>query len=149
MKRYVFSLSRVLRVRTAQETVARQALRSAAEHAVSSEDDYDAKYRHYQAAVAGAATFRGTALNLMAVQQAAARRAREVADAEDANDAAREMLAEARDTWSAARQRVQSLAHLDEREMLRHRAATQRAEQAVADDLAGGRAGGRFGQGDR
>jgi flagellar export protein FliJ len=137
MKRYVFSLHRVLRVRAAQETVARQALRAAAEHAAAAEDDYDTKFRHYQATVAGTATFRGTALNLMAVQEAASRRARETVAAEDASDAARAELAAAREAWSATRQRVQSLEHLDEREQVRHRAATQHAEQAVADDLAG------------
>lgn len=144
MKRYVFSLHRVLRVRAAQETVARQTLRAAAEHAAAAEDDYDAKYRNYQATVASAATFRGTALNLLAVQQAASRRAREVVDAEDARAAAHGQLAATRDAWSAARQRVQSLEHLDERDRVRHRAAAQRAEQAAADDLAGGRAAHRF-----
>lgn len=145
MKRYVFSLHRLLRVRAAQETVARQALRASAEHAAAAEADYDAKYRHYQAAVAGAATFRGTALSLLALHQAASRRAREVVDADNASEVARAEVAGARAAWSAAKQRVQALEHLDERERDRHLALVQDAEQAAVDDLVNGRAARRAG----
>ena len=140
MKRYTFSLHRVLRVRAGQEILARQALRAAAEDAAAAEDEYDAKLLRYQAGVAGAASFRGTALNLMAVQQAAARRAREVSAAEDAREAARDRFDDARAAWSAAKQRLQSMEHLDERERARHQAQAQAAEQAAVDDLVSGRA---------
>lgn len=147
MKRYAFSLRRVLRVRAAQETVARQALRAAADHAAAARDDNDVKYRQYQAAVAGAATFRGTALNLLAMQDAAARRAREVVAADKANDAAQAQLVEARGAWSATEQRVQTLEHLDEREKARYQAALQHAEQVVVDDVVSGRAARRTAEG--
>lgn len=148
MKRYVFSLHRVLRVRAAQETLARQVLHTSAEHAAAAEDDCDVKYRNYQAAVAGAATFRGTALNLLALQQAASRRAREVVDAENSSEAARAELAEAHDVWSAAKQRVQALEQFDERERRRHLVSVQAAEQAAIDDLVNGRAAHRLGERD-
>lgn len=148
MKRYVFSLHRVLRVRAAQETLARQALRASAEHAAALEDDCDVKYRNYQAAVAGAATFRGTALNLLALQQAASRRARKVVDAENASEVARLEMAEARDAWTAAKQRVQALEQFDERERGRYLVSVQDAEQAAIDDLVNGRAARRVDQRD-
>ena len=140
MRRYTFSLHRVLRVRAGQETLARQALRAAAEDAAAAEDEYDAKLLRYQAGVAGAASFRGTALNLLAVQQAASRRAREVSIAENASEAAQGRLDDARAAWSAAKQRLQSMEHLDERERARYQVQAQASEQAAMDDLVTGRA---------
>ena len=139
MKRYVFSLHRVLRVRTTQETVARQALRTAAEHAAHADEDYDLKLRNYEANMASAASLRGTVLNMLALRGAASMRAREVIDAEQRRGEAHQQLATAHDEWAHAKQKVGALESLDDKQRMQHRAEQEAAEQAEIDDMVNGR----------
>lgn len=143
MKRYVFSLQRVLRVRATQETVARQALRSAADHAAYAADDYDMKTRNYEANVASAASLRGTVLNMLALRDVAALRARAVLDAANECEAAEGELDSATQAWAGAKQKLGALENLDERQRTEYRATVEAAEQREADDLVNGRAARR------
>jgi len=140
MKRYVFSLNRVLRVRATQESVARQALRSAAEHAAHADDDFDMKARNYEANVASAASLRGTVLNMLAMRDLSAMRAKEVVDAAREKDAAHEQLDAASAAWAQTKQKLGALENLDERQHTGYLVAQAAAEQAEADDLVTGRA---------
>jgi flagellar export protein FliJ len=139
VKRYVFSLHRVLRVRATQETVARQALRTAAEHAANADDDYDMKMRNYEANVASAASLRGTVLNMLAMRGVATMRAQAVVASERQRDAAHEERDAAHEKWAQAKQKLGALESLDERQRLQHRAEQEAAEQAEADDIVNGR----------
>ncbi len=139
MKRYVFSLHRVLRVRATQETVARQALRSAAEHAAHADEDYDLKLRNYEANVASAASLRGTVLNMLAMRDVATLRAQAVVDADRQRADAHDQLDAAHDNWAEAKQKVGALESLDERQRAQHRVELEAAEQAEADDIVTGR----------
>lgn len=139
MKRYVFSLHRVLRVRATQETVARQALRSAAEHAAHADDDYDQKARNYEATVASAAARRGTVLSMLAMRDIAALRAKAVVIAEEASTEAHGDLDRASQAWAQAKQKLGALENLDERQRIEHRARREAQEQAESDDLVAGR----------
>ena len=139
MKRYVFSLHRVLRVRATQETVARQALRTAAEHAAHADEDYDLKLRNYEANVASAASLRGTVLNMLAMRGVATMRAQAVVEAERQRASAHDQLETAHEGWVQAKQKVGALESLDERQRAQHRAEQEAAEQAEADDIVNGR----------
>ena len=138
MKRYVFSLHRVLRVRTTQESVARQALRTAAEHAAHADEDYDLKLRNYEANVASAASLRGSVLNMLAMRGVATMRAQAVLDAERERAEAQLQRDEAHETWVQAKQKLGALESLDERQRAQHRAEEAAAEQAEADDITSG-----------
>ncbi|MGH8890367.1 MAG: flagellar export protein FliJ [Acidothermaceae bacterium] len=140
MKRYVFSLQRVLRVRATQETVARQALRSAADHAAYAADDYDMKTRNYEANVASAASLRGTVLNMLAMRDITAMRARAVLDAANERDTAQDELDTASAAWARAKQKLGALENLDERQRAEYQVKQEAAEQREADDLVNGRA---------
>jgi flagellar export protein FliJ len=139
VKRYVFSLHRVLRVRATQESVARQALRTAAEHAAHADEDYDLKTRSYEANVASAASLRGTVLNMLALRDVASLRARAVVDAEQARSEAHSELDAAHGTWAITKQKLGAVEHLDERQREQHRAQVEAQEQAEADDMVNGR----------
>jgi flagellar export protein FliJ len=139
MKRYVFSLHRVLRVRATQETVARQALRTAAEHAAHADDDYDLKMRNYEANVASAASLRGTVLNLLAVRNVASLRAEAVVEADAARSEARARLELAENEWAQSKQKLGALENLDEHQRAEHRHLQEAEEQAEADDMVNGR----------
>jgi flagellar export protein FliJ len=139
MKRYVFSLNRVLRVRATQETVARQALRSAADHAAYAAEDYDMKTRNYEANVASAASMRGTVLSMLAMRDISAIKARAVVEAGAEHDNAVTNLDSASELWSRAKQKLGALENLDERQRADHRIQQERDEQAEADDLVNGR----------
>jgi flagellar export protein FliJ len=140
MKRYVFSLNRVLRVRATQETVARQMLRTAAEHAAHADEDYDVKLRNYEANVASAASLRGTVLNMLAMRGIATARAEAVVDADKQRDAARAELESAQQTWTTAKQKLGALEKLDERQRAEHAKQLEAEDQAAADDIVTGRA---------
>lgn len=139
MKRYVFSLHRVLRVRATQETVARQVLRTAAEHAAHADEDYDLKLRNYEANVASAASLRGTVLNMLAMRDVATLRAQAVVEADQQRAEAHAERDAAHDGWVQAKQKVEALESLDERQRAQHRAEQDAAEQAEADDIVNGR----------
>jgi flagellar export protein FliJ len=134
MKRYVFSLHRVLRVRETQESVARQVLRAAAEHAAQADDDYDMKARNYEANVASAASLRGSVLNMLAFRDAAARRAQAVLDAEETRESAQTGLRQANESWADAKRKLSALEHLDERQRAEYRLRELSEEQAQADE---------------
>jgi flagellar export protein FliJ len=140
MKRYIFSLHRVLRVRATQETVARQALRSAAEHAAQADDDYDYKLRNYEANLASAASLRGTVLNMLAMRDVAAMRAQAVVEADRQRDEARAEFEAAQGAWAQSKQKLGALENLDERQRREHRARQDAQEQAETDDIVTGRA---------
>lgn len=139
MKRYVFSLNRVLRVRATQETVARQALRSAADHAAYAAEDYDMKTRNYEANVASAASMRGTVLSMLAMRDIATIKARAVVESDAERDSAQTVLDSASELWARAKQKLGALESLDERQRADHRIQREREEQAEADDLVNGR----------
>lgn len=139
MKRYVFSLHRVLRVRATQETVARQVLRTAAEHAAHADEDYDLKLRNYEANVASAASLRGTVLNMLAMRDVATLRAQAVVDADRQRADAHAERDAAHGSWAQAKQKVGALESLDERQRAQHRVEQDAAEQAEADDIVNGR----------
>lgn len=136
MKRYIFSLHRVLRVRETQESVARQVLRAAAEHAAQADDDYDMKSRNYEANVASAASLRGTVLNMLALRAAATRRAEEVVEAKRESERAHAELDAAHDVWAQSKQKLNVLEHLDERQRAEYQARQLAEEQAEVDDIA-------------
>jgi flagellar export protein FliJ len=129
----------VLRVRATQETVARQALRTAAEHAAHADEDYDLKLRNYEANVASAASLRGTVLNMLAMRGVATMRAEAVMDAEKQRDVANDQLDTAHETWVQAKQKLGALENFDERQRAQHRVEQDAAEQAEADDIVNGR----------
>lgn len=139
MKRYVFSLNRVLRVRATQETVARQALRSAADHAAYAAEDYDMKTRNYEANVASAASMRGTVLSMLAMRDISSIKARAVVEADTERDSAQTDLDSASALWARAKQKLGALENLDERQRAEYRSQREREEQAEADDLVNGR----------
>lgn len=136
MKRYIFSLHRVLRVRETQESVARQALRAAAEHAAQADDDYDMKSRSYEANVASAASLRGTVLNMLAMRDVATLRARAVIEAKNEAERTQAELRAAHEQWAETKQKLGVLEHLDERQRADHQARQLAEEQAQTDDLA-------------
>lgn len=140
MKRYVFSLNRVLRVRETQESIARQALRAAAEHAAQADDDYDMKSRSYEANVASAASLRGTVLNMLAMRDVITRRAQAVVDAKRESELAHAEAEAAHEAWAEAKRKLGVLEHLDDRQRAEHQARELAKEQAEVDDLAGSRA---------
>ena len=135
MKRYSFSLARVLRVRSTQEELARQALRAAAERAARADDDYDQAVRNYEAHVASEASMRGMALGVLACRDLDTLRARAVLDGEARREQARDSAEAARAGWTAARQRVTALQRLDERQRAEHLAQVIAEEDAEVDDL--------------
>lgn len=139
MKRYIFSLQRVLRVRETQESVARQALRAAAEHAAQADDDYDMKSRSYEANVASAASLRGTVLNVLALREAATRRAQAIIEAQRESEQAHAELDAAHDAWAQTKQKLGVVEHLDERQRAEYQTRQLAEEQAETDDLASSR----------
>ncbi len=139
MKRYVFSLHRVLRVRSAQESAARQALRTAADQAARAADDYDLKMCNYEANVASAASLRGTVLSMLAMRAVSSLRAEAVLEADRQRVQADGELGTASQTWADAKKRLSSLEELDERHRAEHRSELGAEEQRAADDISNGK----------
>lgn len=134
MKRYIFPLARVLRLRAAQETAARDELRRAAARARQAEERCEEEFRRYDAQIASGAALRGSLFNLLAFRDEAARRARAVLDAEAARAAEEQTRDEARAQWAEAKRRRSALERLDERRRAEHRYAADREEQSEIDD---------------
>lgn len=141
MKRYAFSLDRVLKVRSAQESVKRQALRAAASRASQAEADREYAERSYQASIASEAATRGSVLAMMAMRDLDSIRARAIIDAEGRRDEANLSLEAARTDWVGAKQRVSALEQLDERQRAEHDREVLAEQDAEADDIVTGRAG--------
>lgn len=135
MKRYSFSLTRVLRVRSTQEELATQALRAAAERAARADDDYDLALRNYEAQVASEASLRGMALGVLACRDLDTLRARAVVDTELKRERAHDSAETAHAAWADARRRVSALERLDERQRAEYLREVVAAEDAEADDI--------------
>lgn len=135
MKRYAFSLARVLHVRATQEDLARQSLRAAAERAHEADDDAYVANRNYMAKLASEASMRGATLSLLALRDLDTLRARAVLEAEDRRAQAIADMEAAKVTWASAKARVNALEHLDERQREAHQLATIAAEDAEVDDM--------------
>jgi flagellar export protein FliJ len=146
MKRYAFSLDRVLKVRSAQESLKRQALRAAATRANQAEADYDYVERCYQASLASEAATRGSVLAMLAMRDFDTMRARAVIEAEGNVAEAGEALDTARGEWVHAKQRVSALEQLNERQRADYERETLAEQDAEADDIVTGRFGRKPGR---
>jgi flagellar export protein FliJ len=135
MKRHVFSLNRVLRVRTTQEAIAKEGLRSAVRHAMAAEEDYDTANRRYQAGLAAQASVRGSVMGLMALRDLDTMRGRAVVEADQHREEARVKVEAEQELWMAARQKVAALERLDERQREEHARAVLKEQDAEADDV--------------
>jgi flagellar export protein FliJ len=135
MKRHVFSLNRVMRVRATQEAVAKEGLRSAVRHAMAAEEDYDTANRRYQAGLATQAALRGSVMNLMALRDLDTVRARAVVDADQHRDDMKAKVEAEQALWTAAKQKVAALERLDERQREEHARAVLKEQDAEADDV--------------
>jgi flagellar export protein FliJ len=146
MKRYAFSLDRVLKVRSAQESQQRQALRAAATRASQAEVDLDYVERSYQASLASEAATRGTVLAMLAMRDLDTMRAKAVIEAEGNREAAQDALEEARSSWVNAKQRVSALEQLNERQRTEYDREAIAEQDAEADDIVTGRFGRQVGR---
>lgn len=135
VKKYTFSLDRVLRVRRAQQQVAAAELRARSAAAHRSEDEVLEMRERYETAVAANAGMRGVASAAIGVRQLAALHARSVLGAELAKETAARALDEQRAAWIAAKQRVSALESIDARQRAEHTRATIAQEDAAADDV--------------
>ena len=139
MKRYAFSLDRVLRVRSAQESLNRQALRAAANRATQADHDYDYVERCYQASLASEAAMRGSVLAMLAMRDLDTIRARAVIDADATRVDAHAEMAAARAAWMQAKQRVTGLEQLNERQRADYERESIAEQDAESDDIVTGR----------
>jgi flagellar export protein FliJ len=139
MKKYSFSLDRVLRVRRTQEDVARARLQAAASHARRAEEDVELARQRYDTATSGAAGMRGLALSALAVREQDMRRAIDVREAEVRLRQAENDRTDATDGWIAAKQGVSVLENLDARQRAAHEQEVVAEADAATDDLVTGR----------
>jgi flagellar export protein FliJ len=139
VKRYAFSLDRVLKVRTAQENLQRQALRAAASRASQANSDYEYVDRCYQASIAAEAATRGSVLAMLAMRDLDTMRARAVIEAEAAREAAAAALADARENWVDAKRTVSALEELNTRQRADYDREAIAEQDAEADDIVTGR----------
>jgi flagellar export protein FliJ len=135
VKRHVFSLHRVLGVRTTQESMARQRLAAALVHARRVEEEYDDANRRYQANLAAQASLRGSGMNLVALRDLDAMRARRVVDAERVRTASYTAVDDARAGWADAKKKLGALERLDERERELHAHELLAEQDAEVDDI--------------
>jgi flagellar export protein FliJ len=139
MKRYTFSLDRVLKVRSAQEGLRRQALRAAATRASQADADYDYVERSYQASLASEAAMRGTVLAMLAMRDLDTMRAQAVIEAEGRRDEAHVALEDERAAWVQAKRAVSALDELNERQRAGYDHDAIAEQDAEADDIVTGR----------
>jgi flagellar export protein FliJ len=139
VKRYAFSLDRVLKVRTAQENMQRQALRAAASRASQADSDYEYVDRCYQASIAAEAATRGSVLAMLAMRDLDTMRARAVIEAESAREEAAAALADARENWVEAKRTVSALEELNTRQRADYDREAIAEQDAEADDIVTGR----------
>ncbi len=135
MKRYAFSLDRVLRVRSTQEGMARQVLRGAATRASQADVDYEYVDRCYQASIAGEASIRGSLMSLLAMRDLDTMRARAVIEAEVHREEAHNEADAARAAWTQAKQKVSALEQLDERQRAEYDREVLHEQDVEADDI--------------
>jgi flagellar export protein FliJ len=139
VRRYAFSLDRVLKVRSAQENLQRQALRSAATRASQADSDYEYVDRCYQASIAAEAATRGSVLAMLAMRDLDTMRARAVIEAEAAREDANAALADARENWVEAKRTVSALEELNTRQRADYDRESIAEQDAEADDIVSGR----------
>ena len=133
MKKYSFSLSKVLRVRKIEEEQAAARL-AAAQLVASAAATRAAESRHALAARCARQGLQSSAAFLARVETAMlAGEAFSDAKAEAAR--AEEELGERRGEWSSAAARVSALEHLDERGRAAHTVERRRDETKTADDI--------------
>lgn len=135
MKKYTFSLERVLRVRRTQQDIAGLELRASAARARREQDMAQLKRERYDAAVAATIGMQGMASAALGVRQLAALHASSVLGAQLRVAAAEQTREENRLAWIAAKQRVAALEGIDARQRAEHARATIAHEDAVADDV--------------
>jgi len=147
MKKYSFSLSKVLRVRKIEEEQAAARL-AAAQLVATAAATRAAESRHALAArcarqgLQSSAVFLGWAETTMLAGEAFSEAQAEVRRADDD-------VAARRGEWSSAAARVSALEHLDERGRAAHAVERRRDETKTADDIVTVRSGSRRpGQGD-
>lgn len=139
MKRYAFSLDRVLKVRSAQENLQGQALRAAASRASQADADYDYVERCYQASIAAEAATRGSVLAMLAMRDLDTMRAKAVIEAEGHREEAHVALDDARETWVQAKRAVSALEELNTRQRADYDHEAIAEQDAEADDIVSGR----------
>jgi len=147
MKKYTFSLSKVLRVRRIQEDQAAAKLaaaRNAAAGAAAKEVGaaHALASRCARGGLQSAASFLAWTETMMLAGEA-------LSDAKAEVQAAEEEVEVRRDDWSSAATRVSALEHLDERGREAHGLEQRREETKIVDDIVTVRGGSRRpGQGD-
>ena len=141
MKKYSFSLSKVLRVRRLQEEQA-AALLAAAQMVAAAAANREAESRHALASrcarqgLQPAASFLYWTETRMLAGEALSLARGEARDAGDQVDARRS-------EWSSAAARVSALEHLDDRGREAHEVERRREEAKIADDIVRVRRGSR------
>lgn len=133
MKKYTFSLSKVLRVRRIQEEQAAAQLAAArATAAAATEKELGAAHalasRCARGGLQPAASFLAWTETVMLAGEA-------LSDARVEVQAADEELETRRDEWSSAAARVSALENLDERGREAHHLEGRREETKIADDI--------------
>jgi flagellar export protein FliJ len=139
VKRYAFSLDRVLKVRTAQEGLQRQALRAAASRASQADSDFEYVDRCYQASIAAEAATRSSVLAMLAMRDLDTMRARAVIEAEATREEANAALTDARESWVEAKRAVSALEELNTRQRADYDREAIAEQDAEADDIVTGR----------
>lgn len=133
MKKYTFSLSKVLRVRRIQEEQAAAQLAAArATAAAATERELGAAHalasRCARGGLQPAASFLAWTESVMLAGEA-------LSDARAEVQAADEVLETRRDEWSSAAARVSALENLDERGRDAHKLESRREETKITDDI--------------
>lgn len=141
MKRYVFPLARLLRLRAVQEAAARDELSRAVLRTREAEARQAEETNHYDAQLASSAALRGSVFNLLAWHEAATRAARAVVDSEQETQRAHREQQTARERWVSAKQRRAGLEHLAERARAEHQRQIDAEAQSELDDLNSRRSG--------
>ena len=147
MKKYSFSLSKVLRVRRIEEERA-AAMLAAAQTMAAAAAVKEAGAAHALASRCARGGLQSSA-SFLAWTETVMLAGEALADARAEVEAADEELATRRDEWSSAAARVSALENLDERGQEAHQLERRREETKVTDDIVTVRGGSRRpGQGD-
>jgi flagellar FliJ protein len=147
MKKYTFSLAKVLRVRRIQEEQAAAQL-AAARAAATAAAAKEAGAAHALASRCARGGLQ-PAVSFLAWAETAMLAGEALSDARSDVQAADEEMEDRRQEWSSAAARVSALEHLDERGREVHALERRRDETKTTDDIVTGRSGSRrTGQGD-
>jgi len=147
MKKYTFSLSKVLRVRRIQEEQAAAEL-AAARAAANAAAEKEAGAAHALASRCARGGLQ-PAVSFLAWAETTMLAGETLSDAKAEAQQADEDVEARQDEWSAAAARVSALEHLDERGRDAHEVERRREETKTVDDIITSRSGSRrTGQGD-